>query len=238
MRMLCSRSASLMTSTRGSRAIATIILRIVSAWAASPSLTLSILVTPSTRWVTSEPNSAVIVSRVTPVSSTVSCRRAATSVVVSMPRPARIGGDGERVGDVRVAALALLPGVRALGHVVGPLQQGQVGLRVALAVQRGQWLEDRSDDRAALPGDDPAGQPVADPAAGCSVGLPRLGADVVGTADDGAVRQRRAAQAPRSPAPRQRAVGGVSTAGSPGRAGAASAATSEATATPSGEEER
>ena len=90
MRMLCSRSASLMTSTRGSRAIATIILRIVSAWAASPSLTLSILVTPSTRWVTSEPNSVVIVSRVTPVSSTVSCSRAATSVVVSMPRPARI----------------------------------------------------------------------------------------------------------------------------------------------------
>ena len=88
MRMLCSRSASLMTSTRGSRAIATIILRIVSAWAASPSLTLSILVTPSTRWVTSEPNSVVIVSSVTPVSSTVSCSSAATSVVVSMPSPA------------------------------------------------------------------------------------------------------------------------------------------------------
>src|SRR5699024_8463074 len=48
-RMLCSRSATLITSTRGSCAIAMIILRIVSASAASPNSTLSSLVTPSTR---------------------------------------------------------------------------------------------------------------------------------------------------------------------------------------------
>ncbi|SLH41672.1 Uncharacterised protein [Mycobacteroides abscessus subsp. abscessus] len=63
-RMLCSRSATLMTSTRGSRAIAMIILRMVSASAAAPRLTLSSLVTPSTRWATSSPNSARSWSRV------------------------------------------------------------------------------------------------------------------------------------------------------------------------------
>ena len=50
MRMLCSRSATLITSTRGSRAIAVIILRMVSPSAALPSTTRSSLVTPSTRW--------------------------------------------------------------------------------------------------------------------------------------------------------------------------------------------
>ena len=105
---------------------------------------------------------------------------------------------------------------------------------MALPVQRGQRLEDRPDDGAALPGDDPAGQPVTDAAAGRSVGVAGLGADVVGTADDGAVRQRRAYDrrgVRRRPAA---AVGGVSAAGSPGRAGAALAATSGATATPAG----
>ena len=99
------------------------------------------------------------------------------------------------MGDVGVAALALLPGVRGLGDVVGPLQQRQVGLGVALPVQRGQRLEHRADDGAALAGDDAAGQPVADPAARGAVGVARLGADVVGTADDGAVGQRRPATA-------------------------------------------
>ena len=57
-RMLCSRSATLITSTRGSRAIAVIILRMVSPSAAVPSTTRSSLVTPSTRWPTSSPNSS------------------------------------------------------------------------------------------------------------------------------------------------------------------------------------
>ncbi len=63
-RMLCSRSDSLMTSTRGSWAIAMIILRMVSASVASPNLTLSSLVTPSTRCATSAPKSVVTSSNV------------------------------------------------------------------------------------------------------------------------------------------------------------------------------
>src|SRR4051794_3881636 len=88
--MLCSRSASLMTSTRMSRLIATIILRMVSAWAVSPYLTLSSLVTPSTSWATSAPKSLRSSSSVYGVSSTVSCSRAATRVGSVMPMSARI----------------------------------------------------------------------------------------------------------------------------------------------------
>ena len=88
--MLCSRSASLMTSTRMSRAIATIILRMVSASAVSPYFTLSSLVTPSTRAATSSPKSAVSCSRVYGVSSTVSWSSAATRVGSVMPMSARI----------------------------------------------------------------------------------------------------------------------------------------------------
>ena len=79
-----------MTSTLGSRAIATTILRIVSASAASPYLILSSLVTPSTRFATSSPNSRRTSLSVYAVSSTVSWSSAATSVVVSMPSSARI----------------------------------------------------------------------------------------------------------------------------------------------------
>ena len=89
-RMLCSRSASLMTSTRMSRAIATIILRMVSACAASPYLTFSSLVTPSTRIATSSPKSTRSWSSVYGVSSTVSCSSAATRVGSVMPMSARM----------------------------------------------------------------------------------------------------------------------------------------------------
>ena len=57
-RALCTRSASLTTSTRTSRLIATTILRMVSACAESPYSILESLVTPSTRPVTVSPNSA------------------------------------------------------------------------------------------------------------------------------------------------------------------------------------
>jgi hypothetical protein len=67
------------------------------------------------------------------------------------------------VGDVGVAALALLPGVRGLGDVIGVLQQGEIGLGVALPVQGGERFEDRTDG-AALAGDDAAGEAVADAA--------------------------------------------------------------------------
>ena len=88
--MLCSRSASLITSTRMSRAIATIILRMVSAWAVSPYWTFSSLVTPSTSWATSSPKSERSSSRVYGVSSTVSCSSEATRVGSVMPMSARI----------------------------------------------------------------------------------------------------------------------------------------------------
>jgi hypothetical protein len=75
-----------------SLAMATSILRIVAACCASleSNLTRSSLVTPSTMAATSSPNSAATSSRVTPVSSTESCRRAADSVMSSSPRSARI----------------------------------------------------------------------------------------------------------------------------------------------------
>src|ERR1700759_3558317 len=141
--MLCSRSASLMTRTRMSLLIATIILRMVSACAESPYLTLSSLVTPSTSSATSSPKSARSWSRVYAVSSTVSCSRAATRVGSVMPMSARIVGtaSGERVGDVGVTALAHLPAVVVLGDVVGPLDQGEVGLGVVGPHRAEQRLE-------------------------------------------------------------------------------------------------
>ncbi|CCB77998.1 exported protein of unknown function [Streptantibioticus cattleyicolor NRRL 8057 = DSM 46488] len=89
-RMLCRRSASLMTSTRGSLAMATTILRTVSACAASPNLTLSSLVTPSTSRATCSPKSRRSASSPYSVSSTVSWRRPAIRVAGSMPSSARM----------------------------------------------------------------------------------------------------------------------------------------------------
>src|SRR5215469_1659104 len=79
-----------MTRTRMSRDMATIILRTVSAAAASPYLTLSSLVTPSTRAATSSPNSRRSSTSVYAVSSTVSCSSAAQMVSWFMPSSARI----------------------------------------------------------------------------------------------------------------------------------------------------
>ncbi len=86
-RMLCNRSASLMTRTRRSFAIATSILRSVAAcWASFESKwTRSSFVTPSTIAAASAPKSSSTSSRVSPVSSTASCSSAATSVVSSIP---------------------------------------------------------------------------------------------------------------------------------------------------------
>ena len=71
-------------------AIATTILRTVSDCAASPYLTLSSLVTPSTSLATSSPKSLRTPSMVYAVSSTVSCSRAAARVGPVMPSSARI----------------------------------------------------------------------------------------------------------------------------------------------------
>ncbi len=91
-RMLCSRSDSLMISTRRSLAMATSILRTVAAcWASFESnLRRSSLVTPSTMAATSGPNRSVRSARVTPVSSTASCSRAAEMVTSSSPSSATI----------------------------------------------------------------------------------------------------------------------------------------------------
>ncbi len=91
-RMLCSRSASLMMSTRQSLAMATSILRTVAAcWASFESnWSRSSLVTPSTMRATAGPKSRSMTSVVTPVSSTASWRRAAATVWASRPRSATI----------------------------------------------------------------------------------------------------------------------------------------------------
>src|SRR5918996_1643695 len=90
--MLWSRSASLMIRTRMSRAMATTILRTFSACSCSRvrySMRSS-LVSPSTMAPTSAPNPDSMGSRERSVSSTTSCSSADTSVVVSMPRSARM----------------------------------------------------------------------------------------------------------------------------------------------------
>ena len=88
--MLCSRSASLISSTRQSSAMATSILRIVAACCASLELnwSRSSLVTPSTTRATPSPKVSSIVSSVSPVSSTASCSRAAATVCASRPSSA------------------------------------------------------------------------------------------------------------------------------------------------------
>ena len=79
--MLCKRSASLMSTTRMSSTIASIILRTFSACRSSllalASWILSILVTPSTMWATLSPKSVRIWSLVASVSSTASCNNPA-----------------------------------------------------------------------------------------------------------------------------------------------------------------
>src|SRR5580693_4760073 len=140
--MLCSRSASLMTRTLMSRDIATTILRTVSAWAASPYLTLSSLVTPSTSSAISSPNS----------------RRGADRLVVH----AELGedrGHRQRMGDVRVAAVPPLAGMLRRGDLVRVLYHPHVGLRMRRLNRLDQRLEYRVD--AAARRSEP-GQPAPD----------------------------------------------------------------------------
>ena len=91
-RMLCRRSASLMSRTRRSFAIATSILRMVAACCSSleSKRIRSSFVTPSTIAATSGPNEEVIISTVIEVSSTESCRRAAAMETSSSPSSATI----------------------------------------------------------------------------------------------------------------------------------------------------
>ena len=134
--MLCSRSASLMTSTRRSRAIATSILRIVAAcWASRESNWMrSSLVTPSTIAATSAPKSRLDVGeRDLGVLDGVVEQRGGDRDLVE----ADVGDDaghGQRVVDVALAAGAQLAAVGLGGDLVGAVDRGHRRLRVAAAV--------------------------------------------------------------------------------------------------------
>ena len=140
-RMLCKRSASLISRTRTSFAIATSILRIVAACCASleSNCNRSSLVTPSTIAATSAPNSASRSPSVTDVSSTASWSNAAASVRSSRPRSASIERDADGMRDVRVAGTAHLVLVRVARHLVRVLDER----RAAPARARLQRLHER-----------------------------------------------------------------------------------------------
>ncbi len=141
-RMLCSRSASLMSRTRTSFAIATSILRIVAACCASleSNSSRSSLVTPSTIAATSGPNARLEIGE--------GHRRVLDRVVEQRARErdvveAQIGEDhrhADRVGDVRIARAAHLVAVGVAGDLVGVLDERGLALVVAGA--------DRCEQRA------------------------------------------------------------------------------------------
>ena len=133
-RMLWSRSASLMSTTRMSSAIARNILRMFSACCCSwlSVLNLESFVTPSTRWATSTPKRSSRSASVYSVSSGMSCSSAAWTATGSRPSSARICRDRERMGDVRLAARALLAGMRLGGEVERRLDRRHVGVGIAL----------------------------------------------------------------------------------------------------------
>ena len=90
--MLCSRSPSLMSTTRMSCDMARNILRMFSACCSSALIAENLLslVTPSTRMPTSSPKRSAISAVVTDVSSGTSWSSAATRVAASRPRSARM----------------------------------------------------------------------------------------------------------------------------------------------------
>ena len=135
--MLCSRSASLMISTRRSRAIATSILRIVAAcWASLESnCRRSSLVTPSTIAATSAPNACLDVGEgdLGVLDRVVQQRGGQRDLV-----EADLGNDpghGQRVVDVALAAAARLVAMRFLGRLVGAVDHRHRRLRVPAAVR-------------------------------------------------------------------------------------------------------
>ena len=74
-------------------------------------------------------------------------------------------GHCQRVGDVRVAALASLPAMPFFGQVVAALEEPGVDLGMRAAVNGEQGLEDRADRRRSLrSGNNAPGQAVPDPA--------------------------------------------------------------------------
>src|SRR5665647_3189302 len=125
-RALCNRSASLMTSTRMSRDIATTILRTVSAWAASPYETRSSLVTPSTSFAISSPKSSLSWLREYSVSSTVSCSSAAARGGFPVRDPVQLGHAVDKLRDLLAEVLTqLVEGVLGVLHRVVQQRRGQ-----------------------------------------------------------------------------------------------------------------
>ena len=105
-----------------SRAIATTILRKFSACRSSFEVKLicESLVTPSTSKATSPPNSRSMSSIVASVSSTTSCRKPGADARGVEAELGDDPGDGRRMDEVRIAALALLAFVRPHTKVVRP----------------------------------------------------------------------------------------------------------------------
>ena len=142
-RMLCRRSASLITSTRRSRAIATSILRIVAACCASreSNRMRSSLVTPSTIAVDLGAELGVDVGErdLGVLDGVVEQRRRHGDLVET-----DVGDDaghGQRVVDVALAAGAQLAAVGLGGDLVGATDRGHRRLRVAPAVAGQQWRQ-------------------------------------------------------------------------------------------------
>ena len=105
------------------------------------------------------------------MSSTVSCSRAAHSVGLVHAQLGQDRGHGERVGDVRVAALAQLTLVHPLRSPIGPLDQRQVGLGMVGPDDP----EQRVQRRGLRPGRAEPGDPLPHPNprrldAGCGAG--------------------------------------------------------------------
>ena len=123
--MLCSRSASLTSSTRMSSLSASRNLRRFSAarsFSDCASILLS-LVTPSTSRATLAPNNFSICSGVATVSSIVSWRIAVTIVSSSSFRSVRMPGDLDRVAEIGVARGAHLGAMRLHREDIGAVDQ-------------------------------------------------------------------------------------------------------------------
>ena len=133
--MLCRRSASLTRSTRASSAMASRSLRKFSACCAClvTKSSLPSLVRPSTSPPISSPNALSISSRVTVVSSIVSCSIAAAIVAIVDLELGQDGRDFERMGEIGIARRPLLAAVRLHREDIGAVQQILVGVRIVAA---------------------------------------------------------------------------------------------------------
>jgi hypothetical protein len=84
---------------------------------------------------------------------------------------------GQRMGDVRIAGFTELPAVLRLSGVVGTLQDGDVGFRIAVTVQGHKWFQNRPNGAlgrshtSRQSGPHPAGSRCRDRTGGTLAGL-------------------------------------------------------------------